>query len=87
MVKLDLSSICLRFSDLDPEIILKVCLNSKCCSSWLSPSKDDFMQKYCFLSLNLVLCVILLLTLDLGRNGSEGKIPKLRNGSELKNYV
>ena len=58
MGKLGLSSICLRCSHFEPEIMLKVCIISKCCPLWLSFSKDCFMQKSCFLSLNLILCVI-----------------------------
>ena len=53
--------------------MLIVCLISKRCTSQLSFSKDYFMEKCCFLSLNLVFCVIQCFTLDLGRNGSKGK--------------
>ena len=75
--KLSLSSICLlRFSLFEPEFTLKVCLISECFSSWLSFSKDYFIQKCCFLSFDLI-----LFTLDLGKNGSEG------TNYEAENYA
>ena len=80
--RLCLSSICLlRFSLFESEIILKVCLISECFSSWLSFSKEFFILKCCFLSFDLILCVILFFTLDLGKNGSEG------TNYEAENYA
>ena len=77
ILKLGSNSICLRFAQFEPEIVLKVCLISKCCFLWLSFSKDYFMLKCCFLSLNLILFVILFFAPNLRRNGNEEKILRL----------
>ena len=42
------------------------------------------MQKCCFLSFNLALCVILFFKLDVGRIESKGKIQRLGNMLSLR---